>query len=132
MLRVACVMGKRVLAVDDEPGIQMLLRMILAENGLDVLTASNGEEALDLVRKSHPDLILLDVVMPKKGGAEVVAELRNSEETRELPIIIISANANLEELSVAPLVQGLMVKPFDVEDLMRKVNDLLQNGGNPG
>ena len=110
------MMGKRVLAVDDEPSIQMLLRMILAEHGLDVLTASDGEEALELVRKSQPDLILLDVVMPKKSGAEVVAELRSSEKTRGLPVIIISANANLEELSVAPLVQGLMVKPFDVED----------------
>jgi len=124
-------MRKRVLAVDDEPSIQMLLRMILTEYGLDVLTASNGEEAIDLVRKTSPDLILLDVVMPKKGGAEVVTELRSSDDTRGLPIILISANANLQELPIAPMVQGLMVKPFDLEDLMRKVTDLLEAGANP-
>ncbi|MCS7260614.1 MAG: response regulator [Anaerolineae bacterium] len=81
----------RILVVDDEPAMMQYLSMVLMRDGYEVLQASNGYEALTLVRERSPDLVLLDVMMPEMDGFQVLRELRASEEFQELPVIILTA-----------------------------------------
>lgn len=116
---------RRVLAVDDERSILLLLETILEEQGIAVGTAADGEEALRLIRRDPPDLILLDVLMPRKDGLQVVAELRADPQLAKVPIILISANPNLGRLPAAEQVQGLLVKPFELDELLTVVKENL-------
>ncbi len=81
----------RILVVDDEPAMVRYLSTVLSRDGYEVLEASNGHEALTIVRERTPDLVLLDVMMPEMDGLQVVQVLRASEEFRDLPIVILTA-----------------------------------------
>src|SRR4029077_20431394 len=81
----------RVLIVDDYEANIAAMRQLLERQGYDVLTASNGRDALDLVHREHPDLVLLDVVMPDVSGLDVCAPLKNVAETSLTPVVLVSA-----------------------------------------
>ncbi len=84
-------MAKKILIVDDEPGIRMVLSLKLEGKGYAVLTAQDGAEAVQMARQENPDLILLDVNMPVMDGSQAAAELRNDETTKAIPIIFLTA-----------------------------------------
>jgi OmpR family response regulator RpaB len=88
----------RVLVVDDDSGMVHLIKAILAKDGYDILTAGNGKEALEVVHQEHPDLILLDVMMPELDGYGVVRELRATSEFRDLPVIMFTAKRSEEAI----------------------------------
>lgn len=115
----------RVLAVDDEPTILLLLATILEEQGIAVTTATDGNEALEEVRRSPPDLILLDIFMPRRDGLQVVADLRADRALKDIPVVLISANPNLQDLPAVQYVQGFLVKPFDLDELLTVVRRAL-------
>src|SRR3569833_1865849 len=85
--------GNRVLVVDDERHIVRLAQVCLERDGYEVITAADGKEALEKVASTHPDLVILDVMMPYMDGFEVLQNLRKNPETRELPVIMLTAKA---------------------------------------
>jgi len=84
---------KTILVVDDEPDVQDYLRMILEDAGFRVLSAGDGEAALEIIRKEKPDFISLDLVMPRKSGHKLLCELRRDEQLARIPVLIVTAHA---------------------------------------
>jgi DNA-binding response OmpR family regulator len=117
-----------VLCADDDEDILSLVALRLQRAGFQVATAADGEEALLIARDRRPALAVLDVMMPKRTGYEVLAELRGDEALREMKVILLSAR--VQEGDVA---RGLdagadayLAKPFKAQDLVAKVEELLE------
>ncbi len=126
--KTADLSGKRVLVVEDDPSIAIGLRINLENEGYLVDLAEDGEAGLVLARGASPDLILLDVMLPKRNGLEVLHELRS--EGRTMPIIILSAKA-AEMDKVAGLELGAedyVAKPFSLAELLARVRAALRRG----
>jgi two-component system KDP operon response regulator KdpE len=114
-----------VLAVDDEAGILRLIKLELAAQGLRVITAPNGEEALRLAEEQRPDIVLLDILMPEMTGLEVMRRLR---ERSDAPIILVTAKDS-EADKVSGLEQGAddyIVKPFSPEELAARIRAVMR------
>ena len=88
----------RILVADDEPGLVQVVGAVLAKDGYEILAARDGEEALEVIRREHPDLILLDVMMPKVDGYGVLRELRATPEFRDVPVIMLTAKVGEEDI----------------------------------
>jgi DNA-binding response OmpR family regulator len=101
--------------VDDERAIRLLCRVNLAAAGMDVLEAEDGRAALELARKEHPDLVLLDVMMPDVDGWTVARELAADERTQEIPVVFLTARADAADKRLGQQLGGVgyLVKPFD-------------------
>lgn len=122
-------MPKTILVVDDEQEIVDMLKEMLTETGYEVTTAENGKEALRKVKLLKPDLLILDVNMPKMDGAEVVLELRKNEATRTLPVIFLTGiRARDDGFGMEKNVGGIptFAKPFDYDELLGKIRELLE------
>jgi two-component system alkaline phosphatase synthesis response regulator PhoP len=117
----------RVLVVDDEPAIRLLARVNLEADGMEVLEAGDGETAVTQARGEQPDLILLDVVMPRIDGLEVARRLRGDERTRDIPIVFMSGLVELPE-EAAGRGDDVLVKPFDPLGLAAFVEQTLGRG----
>ena len=119
--------GKRVLVVDDEPNILRTLTFVMKKEGYDVSSATNGEEAMAEVRSSKPDLIFLDIMMPKKNGYEVCQEIKDDPNLSDIHIIMLTAkgqDADREKgLSVGA--EEFMTKPFSPIQVIGRVRELL-------
>ena len=118
---------KKVLIADDENSLRFLLRKTLEGNGLSVLEAKNGKEALALAEKQLPDLIILDVVMPDLYGSEVCEQLRKQSKTARIPIMILTGNTNLydQEQAKESGADYYMTKPFSPLQLKSLVHKIL-------
>ena len=116
--------GKIILVVDDEVNIRHFLSHELTKRGYSVLEASNGKEALDLTRERHPDLITLDIQMPDINGFDVTTLLKNDEETKNIPILILSVVEDREKAYQLGA-NDCMSKPFNNEELVSRINRLL-------
>ena len=123
-------MTKKILIADDEPNIVAALEFLLRQRGYNVQVARNGEEALALVEASIPDLVLLDVMMPKKSGYEVCARIRERPEWQHIKVIMLTAKGRETEVSKGlSLGASLYVtKPFSTRELMEKIKALLDQG----
>jgi CheY-like chemotaxis protein len=120
-------MGKRILAVDDESDVLMIVELALSGEGFEVETAKNGPDGLALARENPPDLILLDVMMPGMTGFEVLAQLKADEATSLIPVIMLTGVSERKKIQEA-LASGIdyyIVKPFEFHDLLNKVNQAL-------
>jgi DNA-binding response OmpR family regulator len=113
---------KKVLVVDDERAILTVLGIKLRISGYDVVTASGGEEALGLVNSAHPDLILLDVIMPGVDGFEVLEEVRAAS---KLPVIVFSARPENAKKALSLGANDFLAKPLDVDEMIRRIEMLL-------
>lgn len=118
---------KRVLVVEDTESVQVLVKRWIKNEGFEVDLASNGREALERAATIPPDLILLDVMMPGLNGYAVCRQLRQHEQTKSTPIIIITAlpaamDSDEGKLSGA---NEVIVKPLDREDLMKRIRSYL-------
>lgn len=85
--------GKRILVVDDEPNVRDFLRSVLEDAGFEVLTAEDGEQALDLITADPPDLISLDLIMPKKTGHKLLFDLKRDSKLSRIPVLVVTAHA---------------------------------------
>ncbi len=120
-------MAYKILVVDDEPPIVRLMEFILARQGHEMLVAVNGEQALEKIRAHKPDLVLLDIMMPRIDGYEVARQVRADPETATLPIIMLSAKAQEDDIrkGVDIGVDEYITKPFSPEHLVHVVADQL-------
>jgi putative two-component system response regulator len=123
----------RVLVADDEPAMRLLARVNLEVEGVEVIEARDGLEALELARRERPDLVLLDVMMPGLDGWEVARQVRAAPETRDLPIVFMTALAGIDDRRRGFDAGGVgyIVKPFDPIVLGKKVTrtlELLEHG----
>ena len=120
-------MAETILVVDDDLDILELLRMNLEPEGYDVRTVSDGKQAVESASISPPDLILLDVMMPHKDGFQVIEELKNIEETKTVPVILLTARGQTED-KVHGLDTGAddyITKPFDLREVTARVKAVL-------
>ena len=125
-------MPHTILVVDDEPALLRLMEFVLAKQGHAMLTATNGEEALEMIRSQRPDLIVLDIMMPKLDGYQVAEAIRADDDLKHTPIIMLSAKAQEEDIErgVAAGVDRYVTKPFSPDELATIVSDhLVPNGG---
>ena len=116
-----------VLVVDDDPVIVNLLKVNFEMEGYRVVTAGDGEEAIEQVRDEHPDVIVCDVMMPKLDGFGVAAKLKGDRATRSTPLILLTAKAQMSDLDKGKAlgVDDYVTKPFDPMDLIDRVNAVL-------
>src|SRR5215510_11758866 len=117
-----------ILIVDDEPMNLDILRTRLAVHGYEILTATNGEEALAVAQTQHPDLILLDIMMPKIDGIDVCRRLKTDASLPFVPIILVTAKADSKDV-VAGLEAGAdeyLTKPVDQAALVARVKSMLR------
>jgi len=115
---------EKLIIIEDEETLLNLLEKKLNQEGYEVDIAKNGEEGLEKIRSNKPDLILLDIVMPKMGGFEVMEILRKDEELKKIPIIIISNSGQPVELGRAKelgVVDWLIKTDFDPQEVVDKV-----------
>ena len=119
--------AKQVMIVDDEASLRTLVRANLEVDGLEVSEAVDGNEAMDMLRESQPDLILLDIMMPGKDGIEVLEELAADKKLRDIPVVLLTAKGEQEDLErgAALGARGHITKPFDPEQMVRTVKAAL-------
>ncbi|MFI0237473.1 PleD family two-component system response regulator [Streptomyces sp. NPDC016845] len=119
----------RVLVVDDNKVIRQLIRVNLELEGFEVVTAADGAECLDVVHQVQPDVVTLDVVMPRLDGLRTAARLRGDARTSGLPIVVVSACNEVEvETGLEVGVDAFLAKPFEPNELVRVVGELRKRG----
>jgi DNA-binding response OmpR family regulator len=118
---------KKILLVDDSNTILMMEKFILANGPWDLITAGNGEEAVRKAAEEHPDLILLDVIMPKMGGFEACRQIRNNDITEEIPIIMVTTRGEAVNVEAgwANGCTDYVTKPINAVELLAKVRSVL-------
>ena len=121
-------MPKEILIVDDEPSIVVPIQFLMEQQGYSVLVAENGEDALDVIYKYKPDLILLDIMLPRIDGYEVCEIVRLDPEYRNIKIIFLTAKGREVEIAkgLALGANAYITKPFSNTELVAKVKELLE------
>ncbi len=121
---------KTVLVVDDDPDAREFLTTVLEDNGFDAVTAEDGTAAIAMIEQSVPDLITLDISMPEKSGVAVYRKLREDEQLKNVPVIIITGVSDdfkgfISSRRQVPPPEGYISKPVDHEQFLALIKDLL-------
>jgi DNA-binding response OmpR family regulator len=118
----------KILVAEDEPDIRGLIKFSLEFIGLEVVVASNGQEAVDMAPVEKPDLILLDVRMPKLTGYEACAKLKEQPETADIPVVFLSARGQEQEIKYGLGLGAVeyILKPFAPDELQQRVTAILE------
>jgi len=121
--------NEKILLVDDEPDFVEIVRFFLEANEYQVVTAINGEKALEKAIEEKPDLILLDIMMPKMDGFTACRELKNSENTKSIPIIMVTAKGSRGDVAQAARsgANSYIMKPFNLAKLVDKIQETLNH-----
>lgn len=122
-------MAHKILLIDDDKINIALVKFGLAEKGYNVIVAYDGKEGLELFNQEKPDLIILDVMMPKMSGYEFMEELRSIQGFEIIPVLMLTANENLEDVFRLEKVKGYFVKPVVFLEIFNKIVECL--GPNP-
>jgi DNA-binding response OmpR family regulator len=128
MRTIAGVPAAKVLLVDDDPVILKLLQVNFEMEGYTVSLANDGVEGLEKARAEQPDIVLLDIMMPRMDGLEVTRQLKADDATRDIPIILLSAKAQSSDVQAGREIgaDDYLTKPFDPLELLERVGQLLQ------
>ena len=127
---------KKILIVDDEEDVRRYLITLFKDNGYEPLTANDGEEAIELVRKEKPDLVTLDITMPKKSGIKFYRDMKEDDQLKNIPIIVVTGVTGYgndpEEFKKfistrrqVPPPEGFMSKPIDRDELLKMIEEQL-------
>ena len=130
-------MTKKVLVVDDDPDVRLFSITVLEENGYTPIEATNGEEGLDLLRKDPPDLVLLDVLMPRESGVRLYRQIKTDKKFKKIPVIILSgiteksflrSQKALTEFGGDPVPEPetYLEKPVEPEELAAAIKAILK------
>ena len=119
---------KRILIIEDEADMMEMVKFRLEASGFEVICASDGEAGLDKAAKENPDLILLDLMLPRIDGYKVCRELKSDEGYRRIPIVIFTARASEREreMGLDCGAEAYITKPFEPQALVDKINELLE------
>ncbi len=128
-------MPKKILIIDDEPDMLVFLTTLLEDNGYVTVTATDGEEGLTKVKAERPDLVSLDLLMPNKTGIKMFREMRKDEETKDIPVVMVTGFAKddvpsmdfkewIQKRSIKPP-EGYIEKPVDKELLLKTIEKAL-------
>ncbi|HSH31372.1 MAG TPA: response regulator [Candidatus Saccharimonadales bacterium] len=117
---------RQILVADDDPAIVDAIKIVLEDEGYRVTTTVNGE-TVKKIRQDFPDLILLDIWMSGMDGRDITRYLKNQAATRHIPVIMISANRDTEQIALAAGADGFLAKPFDIKDLIELVQKHLSS-----
>jgi CheY-like chemotaxis protein len=121
----------RTLIVDDDPDIREMVRAMLEADGYQVEEASNGREALEQIRQTSPNLVVLDIMMPELNGYDVVVHMKQQVETQNIPVMFVTAKAELRDLYSGYKKYGVeyyITKPFTKAQLLSGVRMILEEG----
>ena len=129
-------MGRKVLVVDDDPDVRMFSVTVLEENGYVPLEATNGEEGMNVIRQERPELIILDVLMPRESGVKLYRELKTDADLKSTPVIIQSGIAEKSFLrsqkaltefggAAVPEPEAYLEKPVEAEELAETIRNVL-------
>ena len=121
---------KRILVIDDEPDVRTFFTTLLEDSGYETDTAEDGQDALEKIEAQRPDLITLDVTMPEKSGVRFYRDMKESEEHKDIPIIIITGISEdfkkfISTRRQVPPPEGYLAKPIDEEEFLATVAKLL-------
>ena len=118
---------KKILVVDDEQDLLDFVKLRLEANNYNVIMATDGVEALEVFNKEKPDLVLLDILMPKLDGFKVCQELKNNPQTVNVPVIMLTAKDRKDDITKAKQVgaNGYLIKPFDAATLLFDIKEQL-------
>ncbi|MBI4293665.1 MAG: response regulator [Betaproteobacteria bacterium] len=127
-------MSKKVLIADDEPNIVTSLEYLMNKSGYEVKIARDGDEALVLVESFLPDVVLLDVMMPRRSGYEVCQQIRERPDWRHIKIVMLSAKGRDAEVNkgLSLGADTYVTKPFSNRELIDKIDELLGGAAKPG
>ncbi len=123
-------MGQRILIVDDDPDIVLMVGTRLKAHSYEIISAIDGQTGYDMAQKEKPDLIILDLMLPKMDGYKVCALLKRDYRYAKIPILMFTAKAQQEDMKLAEEMgaDAFMAKPFRAEDLLAKIRELLPAG----
>ncbi|MDD3264098.1 MAG: response regulator [Candidatus Nanoarchaeia archaeon] len=118
---------KRILVVDDEVNITRLVKISLESNDIEVIESAGGQESIMLAVKNKPSLIILDLMMPRHSGYDILDMLKTHEETIDIPVLILTAKDTQidREKCLKSGAEGFISKPFDLDDLRKTVKSFL-------
>ena len=118
---------KKVLVVDDDPDILELIRLVLTRQGMEVRTLSRGEEVDQAINSFEPSLILLDISLGSSDGRVICKNLKQAEATRDIPVILFSANIEFQKNLGDCQAQGFISKPFDIATIIETIKSNLSS-----
>ena len=117
---------KKILIVDDEQQLALAVKIRLQSRGYQVVTAADGKQALEAMEKDRPDLVILDVLMPVMDGYSCIREMNNRFGRGKIPVIILTARDRMKDLFDLEGIEDYVVKPFDHEDLLTRIDRALK------
>ena len=119
---------KMILCIEDQQEMIDLIRLILSRRNFEIRGANSGKEGLEIIRTEHPDLILLDLMMPEMDGWEVYQQMKADDSTRDIPVIVLTAKAQSIDKVLAlhiAKVDDYIAKPFSPQELLTSVDNVL-------
>ncbi|UZT96520.1 response regulator transcription factor [Chryseobacterium fluminis] len=119
--------GKKIMICDDDPGILEVLEMILEIEGYTVYTESNSTNLIKEISQTLPDLLLMDLWMPVLSGDQLLRTIRGTKELEHLPVIILSASVDGNEIASNAGADGFIAKPFDMDEVSVKIQNVLSD-----
>lgn len=120
---------KKILIIEDDNILQKALQDFLSEEGFEIASALDGEEGVKITKTFAPDLILLDIILPKKDGYEVLKELKSSEETNKIPIVLLTNLGSLNDVEKALALGAttyLIKADYKLEEVTKKIREILK------
>lgn len=119
---------KKLLIVEDEENLRELVKMNLEKNGFDCLTAVDGLEALKITKEEQPDLVILDLKIPKLPGEEVCKKIKSEQQTKNIPVIMLTAKSSIVDKIVGKVIGAdcYLAKPCEIKTLVENINRLLE------
>jgi CheY-like chemotaxis protein len=123
------LMAKKILIIDDEKDMRVYLEALFRKDGYETASAENGDDGLWMAEANHPDLITLDILMPKKSGVKAYRGLRTSAKTRDIPIVMLTGLTRLDDffgdLGDLPQPDAVFEKPIDREAFLTEIRSIL-------
>lgn len=116
----------RILVVDDDPDISMMLKMMLEFKGYSVHTSDRAEDTHTRLQQKDIDLVIMDMLLSGVNGTDICTELKQSESTRDVPVMMISAHPNAREICLQAGANEFISKPFDMQEILSKIDELVK------
>ena len=116
--------GKKIFIADDDPDILQIISMILKTQDYQVVTTTNAKDIFNYSAKDLPDIILLDIWMSGVDGRDICSQVKNEALTKNIPVLFVSANSNIEEIAKICKADGYIAKPFEMDYLLERINSI--------